>query len=57
MNTLFEAIFKMAAWKIDFAHNSASRTDRDMILVSIPMFWGMRNPMVHPERGYGDQPS
>lgn len=57
MNPPFEAIFKMAANKYENTYNSASRTHRDMILVSIPRFWGMWNPIGPPKSRLEDQPS
>ena len=47
MNYLCDVIFKTAATKIGeitfFAYNSASRVDKNEILVSAPMFLRVRN--------------
>ena len=48
MDYLYDVIFKMAASEVKyvFAYYSASRIDRDNILVSEPMFFWMKNPMM-----------
>ena len=46
MDYLYGVIFKMAASEVKLRFHSASRIDRDNILVSKPMFFWMKNPMM-----------
>jgi len=50
-------IFKMAATMAILSSNYSSRPGRDLILVAIPMFWGIRNPVLITKFHFRCQPS